>query len=232
MLANRAVELAGTARQPHAELWGHVWLVDAALQAGDLGELDRRAGTDRAVRGGAAARGGVVAPAPVAAPRGRRWSGSCGERGSATRPRGPWPSGSGPRPPRACTTRSSRGWRNSKAVSTKRRRGRRSRCSTRSATFRWPVSTCRLLHALLGETEQARATFDEFRAMPATVEVAPDVGAAGSPDRGGRLPARRRQGPPGCLQQTVHVGTGLRRRTAPVRCSATPPRPTCSGISR
>ncbi|WP_053734833.1 LuxR family transcriptional regulator [Nocardia sp. NRRL S-836] len=40
-LANRAVELAATARQPHAELWGHVWLVDAAFQAGDLAAVER-----------------------------------------------------------------------------------------------------------------------------------------------------------------------------------------------
>jgi DNA-binding CsgD family transcriptional regulator len=39
-LANRAVALAGTARQPHAALWGHVWLVDAAFQVGDLATVD------------------------------------------------------------------------------------------------------------------------------------------------------------------------------------------------
>ncbi|MFD9699902.1 ATP-binding protein [Lentzea sp. NPDC059081] len=39
-LAHRAVALAATARQPHASLWGHVWLVDAAFQAGDLAAVD------------------------------------------------------------------------------------------------------------------------------------------------------------------------------------------------
>jgi DNA-binding CsgD family transcriptional regulator len=40
-LANRAVTLAETARQPHAALWGHVWLVDASFQVGDLAAVDR-----------------------------------------------------------------------------------------------------------------------------------------------------------------------------------------------
>jgi DNA-binding CsgD family transcriptional regulator len=44
-LATRACQLAHRARQPLAGLWGHVWLVDAAFQAGDLvavdDELDR-----------------------------------------------------------------------------------------------------------------------------------------------------------------------------------------------
>jgi DNA-binding CsgD family transcriptional regulator len=40
-LAARAVQVAHRARQPLAELWGHVWLVDAALQDGDLAAVDR-----------------------------------------------------------------------------------------------------------------------------------------------------------------------------------------------
>ncbi len=40
-LAQRAVALASSAHQPHAELWGHVWLVDAAFQIGDLVAVDR-----------------------------------------------------------------------------------------------------------------------------------------------------------------------------------------------
>jgi DNA-binding CsgD family transcriptional regulator len=40
-LATRACEIARQARQPLAELWGHVWLVDAAFQAGDLAEVDK-----------------------------------------------------------------------------------------------------------------------------------------------------------------------------------------------
>jgi DNA-binding CsgD family transcriptional regulator/tetratricopeptide (TPR) repeat protein len=43
-LATRACQVAHRARQPLAELWGHVWLVDAAFQAGDLAALDYELG--------------------------------------------------------------------------------------------------------------------------------------------------------------------------------------------
>jgi DNA-binding CsgD family transcriptional regulator len=43
-LATRACQVAHLARQPLAELWGHVWLVDAAFQAGDLAALDYELG--------------------------------------------------------------------------------------------------------------------------------------------------------------------------------------------
>jgi DNA-binding CsgD family transcriptional regulator len=39
-LATRACQVAHRASQPLAELWGHVWLVDAAFQAGDLAAVD------------------------------------------------------------------------------------------------------------------------------------------------------------------------------------------------
>jgi DNA-binding CsgD family transcriptional regulator len=43
-LAVRAGQVASRARQPLAELWSHVWLVDAAFQAGDLAEVDDELG--------------------------------------------------------------------------------------------------------------------------------------------------------------------------------------------
>ena len=43
-LAARACQVAHQARQPLAELWGHVWLVDAAFQAGDLAAVDDELG--------------------------------------------------------------------------------------------------------------------------------------------------------------------------------------------
>jgi tetratricopeptide (TPR) repeat protein len=43
-LATRAGQVAAQARQPLAELWGHVWLVEAALQAGDLAAVDDELG--------------------------------------------------------------------------------------------------------------------------------------------------------------------------------------------
>jgi tetratricopeptide (TPR) repeat protein len=39
-----ACQVAHRARQPLAELWGHVWLVDAAFQAGDLAAVDYELG--------------------------------------------------------------------------------------------------------------------------------------------------------------------------------------------
>ena len=43
-LAVRACEVAALARQPLAELWGHLWLVDVAFQDGDLAAVDRELG--------------------------------------------------------------------------------------------------------------------------------------------------------------------------------------------
>ncbi|TDP92790.1 ATP-binding protein [Labedaea rhizosphaerae] len=43
-VAARACALAHRAQQPMAELWGHVWLVDAAFQAGDLAAVDQELG--------------------------------------------------------------------------------------------------------------------------------------------------------------------------------------------
>jgi DNA-binding CsgD family transcriptional regulator len=43
-LATRACEVAQRARQPLGELWGHLWLVDAAFQAGDLAAVDHELG--------------------------------------------------------------------------------------------------------------------------------------------------------------------------------------------
>jgi DNA-binding CsgD family transcriptional regulator/tetratricopeptide (TPR) repeat protein len=40
-IAGRAVELGEIAAQPLAALWGHIWLVDAAFQTGDLAAVDR-----------------------------------------------------------------------------------------------------------------------------------------------------------------------------------------------
>jgi len=43
-LATRACQVAHRADQPLAELWGHVWLVDVAFQDGDLGAVDYELG--------------------------------------------------------------------------------------------------------------------------------------------------------------------------------------------
>jgi len=50
-LGRRAVELGDVARQPVAALWGHLWRVDAAFQLGNLREVDRElAEIDRIAR--------------------------------------------------------------------------------------------------------------------------------------------------------------------------------------
>jgi DNA-binding CsgD family transcriptional regulator len=43
-LATRACQVAVRAHQPLAQLWGHVWLVEAGLQVGDLAEVDDELG--------------------------------------------------------------------------------------------------------------------------------------------------------------------------------------------
>nr|WP_042191694.1 AAA family ATPase [Kibdelosporangium sp. MJ126-NF4]CEL20229.1 regulatory protein, LuxR [Kibdelosporangium sp. MJ126-NF4]CTQ97454.1 regulatory protein, LuxR [Kibdelosporangium sp. MJ126-NF4] len=43
-LAHRACSLGETAEQPLAAMWGHVWLIDAAFQRGDLAAVDRELG--------------------------------------------------------------------------------------------------------------------------------------------------------------------------------------------
>ncbi|MCO1660567.1 ATP-binding protein [Pseudonocardia humida] len=43
-LGSRAVEVGGTARQPVAELWGHLWRADAAMQLGSLAVFDEETG--------------------------------------------------------------------------------------------------------------------------------------------------------------------------------------------
>ena len=50
-LANRAIELGSRSNSPMAELWGHLWRLDASLQLGDLTDFDRElAVVDRIAR--------------------------------------------------------------------------------------------------------------------------------------------------------------------------------------
>ncbi|WP_330276498.1 AAA family ATPase [Lentzea sp. NBC_00516] len=172
VLATRAVELAGTARQPHAELWGHVWLVDAALQAGDLGELDRQL---ELIEQFAAARQHAVAwwhlhrlRATRAALVGQlRRARECNETARAVAER-----------IRATATT---GMYYAFQQGLAQLEGGVDEAAAREAfavldqVGDIPLARVYvpLLHALLGETEQARATFEEFRALPATLEVAP-----------------------------------------------------------
>ncbi|MDX8147503.1 AAA family ATPase [Lentzea sp. BCCO 10_0061] len=172
VLANRAVELAGTARQPHAELWGHVWLVDAALQAGDLGEVDRQLDL---IEQFAEARQHAVAwwhlhrlRATRAALVGQlQRARECNETAKTVAER--------------IGATATMGMYYAFRQGLAQLEGGIDEAEAREAfavldqVGDIPLARVYVpyLHALLGETEQARATFEEFRAMPATLEVAP-----------------------------------------------------------
>ncbi|MGW6443393.1 ATP-binding protein [Lentzea sp. NPDC055074] len=171
-LANRAVELAATARQPHAELWGHVWLVDAAIQAGDLAEMDRQLDL---VEQFATARQHGVAWWHLHRLRATRAS-LTGQLAKA----------------RECNETARAVAERMGATATKgmyyafqhglaQLEGGIAEAAAREAfevierVGDIPLARVYVpfLHAMLGETDQARATFEEFRAMPATLEVGP-----------------------------------------------------------
>ncbi|SFR25944.1 regulatory protein, luxR family [Lentzea waywayandensis] len=171
-LANRAVELAETARQPHAELWGHVWLVDAAFQAGDLAEVDRQ--LDLIEQFAAARQHGVAwwhlhrLRATRAALVGQlQRARECNETARAVAER--------------IGATAAKGMYYAFQQGLAQLVGGIDEVSAREAfgvlerVGDIPLARVYvpLLHALLGETEQARATFEEFRAMPATLEVGP-----------------------------------------------------------
>ncbi|MEU3642249.1 AAA family ATPase [Lentzea sp. NPDC034063] len=172
VLANRAVDLAEAARQPHAELWGHVWLVDAALQAGDLGELDRQLDL---IEQFAAARQHAVAwwhlhrlRATRAALVGQlQRARECNETAKAVADR--------------IGATATKGMYYAFQNGLAQLEGGIDEAAAREAfevlaqVGDIPLARVYVpfLHALLGETEQARATFEEFRALPAVLEVAP-----------------------------------------------------------
>ncbi|SDJ07640.1 regulatory protein, luxR family [Lentzea albidocapillata subsp. violacea] len=171
-LANRAVALAETARQPHAELWGHVWLVDAAIQVGDLAEVDRQ--LDLIEQFAAARQHGVAwwhlhrLRATRAALVGQlQKARECNETARAVAERMGVSAAKG----------MYHAFRNEMAQLV----GGIDEATAREAfdmiELVGDIPLARVyvpfLHALLGQTEQARATFEEFRAMPATLEAGP-----------------------------------------------------------
>ncbi|MFI6096364.1 ATP-binding protein [Lentzea sp. NPDC051213] len=172
VLANRAVTLAETARQPHASLWGHVWLVDAAFQVGDLAAVDRELGL---IEQFATARQHAVAwwhlhrlrasrTALVgrldAAREHNETARVLAERIGATAAKGMY--------------YAFEHWLAQLAGTID--------ASAAAEAFEvldhihdMPLARVYVpfLHALRGDLDQARATFEEFRAMPATVEIGP-----------------------------------------------------------
>ncbi|MDT7781675.1 MAG: hypothetical protein QOF58_94 [Pseudonocardiales bacterium] len=171
-LAHRAVALSGSARQPHAELWGHVWLVDAAFQIGDLASVDRELAL---IEQFAAARRHPVAWWHLHRLRATR-AALVGKISVALE-------------------------HNETARALAERIGATAAVGMYYAFLHWlahlngtidaesaeealdvlghvadmPLAQVYVpfLHALRGDSERARATFEEFRTMPATVEVGP-----------------------------------------------------------
>jgi DNA-binding CsgD family transcriptional regulator len=171
-LAQRAVALASGARQPHAALWGHVWLVDAAFQVGDLVTVDHELAL---IEQFAAARQHPIAWWHLHRLRATR-AALVGKLSVALE-------------------------HNETARALARRIGATAAAGMYYAFLHWlahlqgtidaesaaealdvldqvgdmPLARVYVpfLHALLGDTDRARATFEEFRTMPATLEVGP-----------------------------------------------------------
>ncbi|HEX7308883.1 ATP-binding protein [Lentzea sp.] len=171
-LAHRAVALAAAARQPHASLWGHVWLVDAAFQAGDLAAVDHELDL---IEQFAAARQHPVAwwhlhrlRAARAALVGRfdaveQHNGTArqvAERIGATAAKGMY--------------YAFENWL-AQLRGTIDREVAREAFAVLEEVADIPLARVYVpfLHALVGDVEQARSTFEEFRSMPAVLEVGP-----------------------------------------------------------
>jgi len=171
-LAVRACQVAQQARQPLAELWGHVWLVEAALQAGDLAAVDDELGRIEQFaayrkQGIAwwhlhrlrATRAGLVGDLAVAVEHNETARAVAAQIGAFS------------------MTGMYYAFRNELALL----RGTMDR-ETGLATLRAMqqaagIALVRvfipLIHVLLGDHDLARATFEEFRYMPEAVEVGP-----------------------------------------------------------
>ncbi|MEV6710640.1 AAA family ATPase [Lentzea sp. NPDC051208] len=171
-LANRAVVLAETARQPHAELWGHVWLVDAAIQVGDLAEVDRQ--LDLIEQFAAARQHGVAwwhlhrLRATRAALVGQlQRARECNETARAVAERMGVAAAKG----------MYHAFRNELAqlVGGMDEEAAREVFEVIELVGDIPLARVYVpfLHAMLGQTDQARATFEEFRAMPTVLEAGP-----------------------------------------------------------
>ncbi len=171
-LAVRACQLAQRARQPLAELWGHVWLVDAAFQAGDLTSVDDELGRIEqfavASRHGLAwwhlhrlraSRAALVGDLSVAVEHNEAAREVATQIGAAS------------------TIGMYHAFLNQLALlrgTVDRQTGEMTLTMLRQApTILLVRIFIPLVHALLGEDDLARATFEEFRHLPGTVEVGP-----------------------------------------------------------
>jgi DNA-binding CsgD family transcriptional regulator len=171
-LAQRACMVARQARQPLAELWGHVWLADAAFQAGDLAAVDDELGR---IEQFAVTRKHSLAWWHLHRLRATR-AALVGDLGAAIEHN---------EAARAVAerigTHSTLGmyyaFRNQLALL----RGTMGREEEQAALAMLgkahAIALVRvfvpLVHALTGDLDLARATFEEFRHMPGTIEVGP-----------------------------------------------------------
>ena len=171
-LATRAREIAHRARQPLAELWSHVWLVDAAFQAGDLAAVDYELGR--------------IEQLAIAGQHGLAWWHLHRLRASRAALTGELD---------AALAYNEQAREVAVRIGATSTTGMYYAFLGQIALLRGTIdrelaeATIRMLrqvpeiplvrvflpmaHALLGERDLARATFEEFRYMPGTVEVGP-----------------------------------------------------------
>jgi DNA-binding CsgD family transcriptional regulator len=169
-LATRACEIAHRARQPLAELWGHVWLVDAAFQAGDLAAVDHELGRIEQLAAYSkhsiawwhlhrlrATRAALVGELDEALAHNEAARAVAAQIGAVS------------------TTGMYHAFLNQLALlrgTLDRQTGEAALAVLRErASIPLVRAFIPLIHALLGDHDLARATFEEFRHLPGTVEV-------------------------------------------------------------
>ncbi|TVY99931.1 LuxR family transcriptional regulator [Trebonia kvetii] len=175
-LAERACLVARQARQPLAELWGHVWLVDAAFQAGDLAAVDDELGR---IEQFAVTRRHGLAWWHLHRLRATR-AALVGDLGAAIEHN---------EAARAVAeqigTVSTLGMYYAFLNQLALLRGTMDRETSQAAIAMLRQASgialvrvfVPMVHALTGDLDLARATFEEFRHMPGTIEVGPRWGA-------------------------------------------------------
>ena len=171
-LAARACQVAHQARQPLAELWGHVWLVDAAFQAEISPPWTTNSAASSSSRSTAstASRGGICTGCGRPGPR---WSASWARRWSTTRP----PARSRCEIGTLSTIGMYYAFLNELALLRGTIAPEAGRAAIAMLQQAPSIALVRifipLVHALRGDHDLARATFEEFRHMPGTIEVGP-----------------------------------------------------------
>jgi DNA-binding CsgD family transcriptional regulator len=171
-LANRACQVARAARQPLAELWGHIWLAEVAFQLGHLAAVDDELGRiEQFAASGQhglawwhlhrlrATRAALIGDLEVAVEHNEAARTVAAQIGADS------------------TTGMYYAFLNQLALL----RGTIDRSTGQTTLTMLSLAPSiplvrvfvPLMHALLGENDQARAKFEEFRHMPGSAEVGP-----------------------------------------------------------